>query len=119
TDPEMSSTRKGTEWSFGMQLHVGTDQRGFAHSAVVTTAKVHDSVMLEQLVHGDEKRLYGDRAYINGWKQQQYEARGVSWNIQRRGQRNVRYRGLAKNEAQCFTLLALANLYLVRKELPV
>src|SRR6185295_15740381 len=155
TDPEMSSTRKGTEWSFGMKLHVGTDQRGLAHSAVVTTAKVHDSVMLEQLVHGDEKRLYGDRAYINGWKQQQYEARGVSWNIQRRGQRNaplsaadqewnrqqskvrvkvehifhvikelwghrkVRYRGLAKNEAQCFTLLALANLYLVRKELLV
>jgi hypothetical protein len=31
----------------------------------------------------------------------------------------VRYRGLAKNEAQCFTLLALANLYLVRKELLV
>ena len=29
----------------------------------------------------------------------------------------VRYRGLAKNEAQCFSLLALANLYLVRRKL--
>ena len=155
TDPEMSSTRKGTDWSFGMKLHVGTDKRGLAHSAVVTTAKVHDSVMLEQLVHGAETSLYGDRAYINDWKQRQYEARGVSWNIQRRGRRGaplttadeewnrqqtkvrlkvehifqvikqifghrkVRYRGLAKNEAQCFTLLALANLYLVRKQLLV
>jgi transposase, IS5 family len=155
TDPEMSSTRKGTEWSFGMKLHVGTDKRGLAHSAVVTTAKVHDSLLLEQLVHGAEKSLYGDRAYINDWKQRQYEARGISWNIQRRGRRGapltaadeewnrqqtkvrvkvehifqvikqlwghrkVRYRGLAKNEAQCFTLLALANLYLVRKQLLV
>jgi IS5 family transposase len=156
TDPEMSGTRKGTDWNFGMKLHVGTDsQRGLVHSAVVTTAKVHDSLMLEQLVHGDEKSLYGDRAYINDWKQQQYEERGISWNIQRRGRRGapltaedqewnrqqtkvrlkvehifhvikqlwghrkVRYRGLAKNEAQCFTLLALANLYLVRKELLV
>src|SRR5919201_5144347 len=24
-DPEMSSTRKGTDWFFGMKLHVGTD----------------------------------------------------------------------------------------------
>jgi transposase, IS5 family len=156
TDPEMSSTRKGTEWSFGMKLHVGSDsKRGLAHSAAVTTAKVHDSLMLEALVHGEEKSLYGDRAYINQWRQCQYEARGVNWNIQRRSHRNaplsaddqewnrqqskvrvkvehifhvikelwghrkVRYRGLAKNEAQCFTLLALANLYLVRKELMV
>lgn len=156
TDPEMSSTRKGTDWSFGMKLHVGSDsKRGLAHSAAVTTAKVHDSQLLEQLVHGAEKQLYGDRAYTNNWKQRQYEERGVSWHIQRRGNRDaplsaadqewnrqqskvrvkvehifhvikqlwghrkVRYRGLAKNEVHCFTLLALANLYLVRKELLV
>ena len=33
------------------------------------------------------------------------------------GHSKVRYRGLAKNEAQCFSLLALANLYLVRRKL--
>ena len=32
------------------------------------------------------------------------------------GYRKVRYRGLAKNEAHCLSLLALANLYLVRKD---
>ena len=31
--------------------------------------------------------------------------------------RKVRYRGLAKNAAQLFTLFALANVYLARKEL--
>ncbi len=33
------------------------------------------------------------------------------------GYRKVRYRGLAKNAAQVFTLFALANLYLARHEL--
>ena len=33
------------------------------------------------------------------------------------GYRNVRYRGIAKNGAQVFALLALANLYLVRSRL--
>ena len=33
------------------------------------------------------------------------------------GYRRVRYRGLAKNAAHLFTLLALANWYLVRREL--
>ena len=31
------------------------------------------------------------------------------------GYRKVRYRGLAKNEAQMFRLVALANLYLARR----
>ncbi len=33
------------------------------------------------------------------------------------GYRKVRYRGIAKNGAQVFTLLALANLYLARGKL--
>ena len=33
------------------------------------------------------------------------------------GYRKTRYRGLAKNEAQLFTLFGLANLFLVRRKL--
>lgn len=153
-DPEMSSTRKGTDWFFGLKLHVGTDTgRGLAHSAVVTTAKVHDSRVLPALLHGQETVLYGDTAYVNRLRQRVYETRGLLWRVQRRaprkaplsetdrqwnreqhkvrakvehifqvikqlwGHRKTRYRGLAKNEAHCLTLLALANLYLVRKQL--
>jgi IS5 family transposase len=153
-DPEMSSTRKGTDWFFGMKLHVGTDSvHGLAHSAVVTTAKVHDSQVMAELLHGDEQTIYGDHAYINEAKQKAFDASGRQWRVQRRSRRGaplsdrdrrwnrrhskvrakvehifhvikrlwghskVRYRGLAKNEAQCFSLLALANLYLVRRKL--
>lgn len=63
-DPEMHQTRKGQQWYFGMKLHIGMDTRtGLVHSAVVTAANVHDKHPLPDLMHGNERRLYGDSAY--------------------------------------------------------
>jgi transposase, IS5 family len=65
-DPEMHQTRKGQQWYFGMKLHIGVDsQSGLAHSAVVTAANVHDKHPLPQLLHGNERRVYGDSAYAS------------------------------------------------------
>ncbi|WP_134980143.1 IS5 family transposase, partial [Xanthomonas axonopodis] len=65
-DPEMHQTRKGQQWYFGMKLHIGVDSRtGLAHSAAVTAANVHDKHLLEELLHGDERRVYGDSAYAS------------------------------------------------------
>lgn len=63
-DTEMHQTKKGQQWYFGMKLHIGVDSNsGLAHSAVVTSANVHDKHPLPQLLHGHEKRVYGDNAY--------------------------------------------------------
>lgn len=63
-DPEMHQTRKGQQWYFGMKLHIGVDsQSGLTHSAVVTAANVHDKHPLPDLLHGEERRVYGDSAY--------------------------------------------------------
>lgn len=63
-DPEMHQTRKGRQWYFGMKLHIGVDsQSGLAHSAMVTAANVHDKHPLPHLLHGNERRVYGDSAY--------------------------------------------------------
>ncbi|MBB5406904.1 IS5 family transposase [Paraburkholderia sp. HC6.4b] len=65
-DPEMHQTRKGQQWYFGMKLHIGVDsQTGLAHSAVVTAANVHDKHPLPALLHGAERRVYGDSAYAS------------------------------------------------------
>lgn len=65
-DPEMHQTRKGKQWYFGMKLHIGVDsQSGLAHSAVVTPANVHDKHPLPDLLHGKERRVYGDSAYAS------------------------------------------------------
>ncbi len=63
-DPEMKQTRKGNQWHFGMKVHIGVDSKtGLVHSSVVTGANVHDKHPLPDLLHGAEKRVYGDRGY--------------------------------------------------------
>ena len=65
-DPAMHQTRKGQQWHFGMKLHIGVDSRtGLTHSAAVTAANVHDKHLIEDLLHGDERRVYGDSAYAS------------------------------------------------------
>jgi len=65
-DPAMHQTRKGKQWYFGMKLHIGVDsQSGLAHSAVVTSANIHDKHPLPDLLHGGERRVYGDSAYAS------------------------------------------------------
>ncbi len=63
-DPEMHQTKKGNQWYFGMKAHVGVDTRTRTiHTIAATAANVHDSKVLPQLMHGKERRLYGDSAY--------------------------------------------------------
>jgi len=65
-DPEMHQTRKGMQWYHGMKVHVGVDSKtGLAHSAVVTPANTHDKHPLPNLLHGQEKEVYGDCAYAS------------------------------------------------------
>jgi len=63
-DPQMSQTRKGNQWYFGMKAHIGVDSKTkLIHSVAATAANVHDSQVLGDLVHGDETRVWGDSAY--------------------------------------------------------
>lgn len=88
-DTEMKQTKKGNQWYFGMKAHVGTDTRkGLAHSVVVTDASVHDSQVMDELLHGEEQSVYGDKAYTSEKKRQEYEAKGVKWCINRKACRH-------------------------------
>jgi transposase, IS5 family len=70
-DPEMHQSKKGNQWYFGMKLHIGVDSdSGLVHSASVSAGNVHDSHELPNLLHGQERRLYGDSAY-RGEKQRE------------------------------------------------
>ncbi len=64
-DPEMHSTKKGNQYYFGMKAHIGVDSRTkVVHSLVTTAANTHDSVVVGALLHGNERRVYGDSAYV-------------------------------------------------------
>jgi len=63
-DPEMHQTKKGQQWYFGMKAHVAVDSKTkIIHTAVVTPANVADAVVLPELLHGEETRVWGDQAY--------------------------------------------------------
>ena len=53
-DPEMSFTKMGNGWYFGMKAHIGVDaDSGVTHSLETSTAKLHDSQVWSALLHGD------------------------------------------------------------------
>lgn len=63
-DPEMHQTKKGNQWYFGMKAHIGVDSRSkLIHSVMASAANVHDSQALPYLLHGKERRVWGDSAY--------------------------------------------------------
>ena len=65
-DPEMSSSKKGNQWYFGMKAHIGVDTaHGLVHTVQVTTGKVSDYAMSETLLHGEEVTAHGDRGYAD------------------------------------------------------
>ena len=69
-DPEMKQTRKGRNWHFGMKLHIGADKRGIVHTVRATAASVADISQLPDLLHGQEREVFGDQAY---WKEDDRE----------------------------------------------
>jgi IS5 family transposase len=63
-DPAMHQTKKGNQWFFGMKAHIGVDSKeGIVHSVCSTAASVSDVHMLPELLHGDEKKVWGDAGY--------------------------------------------------------
>ena len=153
-DPEMSQSKKGNQWYFGMKTHIGVDARsGLVHTAGVTTGKVHDAKVMDNLIREDDRAVFADKGYVNEKKKRAARRAGVYWAVKekpksrrllsssqkRRNRRHgairakvehvfrvlkcqfgyckVRYRGIEKNGAQVFALLALANLFLARRRL--
>ena len=153
-DPEMSSTKKGNVWYFGMKAHVGVDaESGIVHSLDTSTARLHDSQVWDELLHGGETSVWADKGYVSSERKDAFEGAGKFWGVMRKapkggqlhplderinriiaslrarvehpfrvlkcqfGYRKTRYRGLAKNEAQLYSLFGLGNLFLVRRRL--
>ncbi len=63
-DPEMKQTQKGNQWYFGMKAHIGVDSKTkLIHAVAASAANVHDKHALPHLLHGNERRVYGDTGY--------------------------------------------------------
>jgi hypothetical protein len=62
-DPEMSSTKKGNIWYFGMKAHLGVDAKsGVTHSLETSTAKV---MTVGSGMSGEEISVWADKRYVS------------------------------------------------------
>lgn len=101
-DPEMHQAKKGNRWHFGMRMHIGTDNAlGLIHSVATTAANVHDITHADQLLHGDEERVWGDAGYRGVDKRDEHRNRSGDWNIALRpGQRRQLVEGSSLAELE-------------------
>jgi len=118
-DPEMKQTRKGQHWHFGMKLHVGTDKRGIVHTVRATNAAAADITQLPELLHGQERELFGDQAY---WKEDDrrfLESWGIRYRVNRRptAQRPLSERWRRINRARSRTRARGEHAFRVFKQL--
>jgi IS5 family transposase len=103
-DPDMHSTKKGNQYYFGMKIHVGVDSESrTVHSLVTTPANVHDSKMVEDILHGEENAVFGDSAYMGKTEEIAKKAPGALDLTQTRGTKN---RKLTEEEKETNRLLS-------------
>lgn len=99
-DPEMTSSKKGNQWYFGMKAHIGVDAKsGLVHTAGVTTGKVHDAKVMDNLICEDDTAVYGDKGYAGDSKKRAAEDAGVLWAVKERAKpdRDLTQRQRARN----------------------
>ena len=86
-DPEMGQTKKGSNWHFGMKVHIGTDKRGLTHELTATSASVNDFTQMPYLLHGQEAEIYGDRSYWSEEHRWLCNQASIRYRVNRRGKR--------------------------------
>lgn len=100
-DPEMSSTKKGNNYYFGMKSHIGVDKdSGFIHTIETTPANIHDISVADKLLHGEEKELYADAGYIGVEKRKAFTDKSIKYNINMRRKSYLQSKDLKNKEKQ-------------------
>ena len=90
-DPGMSSTKQGNHWYFGSEAdrksirgidfptnaHIGVDaDSGVTHSLETSTAKLHDSRVRDDLLHGGETSVWADKGCVSAAREAAFAGPG-------------------------------------------
>lgn len=94
-DPEMKSVKKGSDWHFGMKVHIGVDAgSGYVHSIEATPANEHDITVASKLIRDDDNVVYGDSGYIGIQKREEIlqneDKSHIEYRINRRPKNSIK-----------------------------
>lgn len=110
-EPEASWTKKNGKAHFGDKAHVAMDKAsGLVRRAVLTGAKVYESEVADRLIVGDERAVYGDKAYPHKARRAALKAAGIKDRIARRRH---------KSEGPLSARATLRNRLIARHRAPV
>lgn len=89
-DPDADWTRKGGKSHFGYKAHIAMDQGSqLIRRAILTPAKVYESEVADQLIMGDERAVYADRAYEQKERRLWLTALGIKDRIMHRRHKHL------------------------------
>lgn len=80
-DQEASYTRKRDRTYHGFKAHIATDVQGLIKDYRFTTAKVHDSQCMDELIAKETKAVFADSAYMDRDRKKRLQKRGVYCGI--------------------------------------
>ncbi len=87
--PEMRSAKKGSNWHFGMKMHIGVDKAtGIIHTVITTPANVQDVTKADELRRPDDWDVLVDSGYLGMEKRESADPERVTYTAAKRyGQR--------------------------------
>jgi len=81
-DTDAHSTAKGGKKYFGYKGHIGVDaESGIIRKRKFTSTQPHDSKLKDKLISGDEKSLFGDKAYTNKKDKRKARENGIYYGV--------------------------------------
>ena len=88
-EPDAGWTARGGKAVLGYKAHLGVDQgSGLVRRVVVTSARVYESEVADELICGDERAVYGDRAYPLKERRARLKALGIKDRIMHRADKH-------------------------------
>lgn len=88
-DHDATVTKKGKKQYYGYKGHIGVDEgSNIIRKTKFTTASVHDSTERDNLICGDERSVFADKAYFNDKEKRKMRKKGIFNGILDKGKRN-------------------------------
>jgi IS5 family transposase len=89
-EPDADWTKKNGRSVFGYKAHLAVDEgSGLVRRVIVTSAKIYESLVADDLICGDERAVYGDKAYEHKGRRQRLKAAGIKDRLMHRRHKHI------------------------------